>query len=120
MLHTAPEIKSCVGILFSFAQGNLARDRVRNRATNSQEWQKDDNPLPGTGETCAEWCVCEPTTICESPDDQYLETVFENLRQKFNLSEDAEMFHQKTDVLIWGFFLFNNDAGCTAFWATLQ
>ena len=26
-----------------------ARDRVQNPATNSQEWQEEENPLPGTG-----------------------------------------------------------------------
>ena len=37
-------------------------------------------------------------------DNQYLKKVFENLRQKLNLSDDADVLNEKTNVLIWGLF----------------
>ena len=35
----------------------------------------------------------------------YVERVFTNLRRKLNGTEDDEMFHLKTNVLIWGLFM---------------
>ena len=35
-------------------------------------------------------------------DQRYLEKVFTNLRQKFNLAEEAPVLDLKTNVLIWG------------------
>ena len=38
-------------------------------------------------------------------DNQYLEKVLKNLRQKLNLSRGAQVLNEKTNVLIWGLFM---------------
>ena len=73
-------------------------------------------------ETCAERCVCERsvgtgTSVrgienhlartrlgcrkMQISDNQQIEKVFHNLRQELNRSENADVLHEKTNVLIW-------------------
>ena len=127
VLHAAPGIKSWVGILFSLAQGNLRGTGSRTQQRILKSGRKKIIRFLAQGNVCGVVCVCErsvgagrPVQVFENQlartqldyhhmqisDDQYLEKVFENLRQKLNLSEDAEIFNQKTNVLIWGFFSF--------------
>ena len=56
MLHAARRIKSCVGILSSQALGPV-RDRVRNPAASSQEWQRNDNPFSSAWRPVRGVCV---------------------------------------------------------------
>ena len=39
------------------------------------------------------------------PEHGYVETFFTNLRKRLNQTEDDEVFHLKTNVLIWGLFM---------------
>ena len=67
----------------------LVRDNVRNRATTSQQWQKtrlDHNNM-------------------QISDCRYVEKVFENLRQKLSLVENADVLNEKTHVLIRGLLM---------------
>ena len=82
------------------------RDRVLNPAANSQEWPRDDNPFSSIGKTVRSVvCVRSSTRklvrgtenqlarkkldyhSMRISDNQYLEKVFKNLRQKLNRSE---------------------------------
>ena len=120
-----PEIQSWIQNSVSGSTGALVRDRVRNPATSSQEWQHD-NPCLRSTRTLVQRGACERAgsiwklvqgvadqlartrldfhrmQIC---DYQYVEKVFENLPQKLNHSRDAQVLNEKTNALIWGLFL---------------
>ena len=96
-------------------------NRVQNPAENSQECQKDVTPVFKFWETSAGLCVCERSSTGRSvrgienqlarkklgchdmqiSDNQDLEKVFTNIRQKLNRSENEKILDQKVNVLIW-------------------
>ena len=99
--------------------GTLVRDRVKNPATSSQEWQKD-NPCPGSTRKLVQSGPCERSgSIGEQvqgveiqlartrldfynvqiSDCQFVEKVFEKIRQK--LRRSSYELDAKTNVSIW-------------------
>ena len=111
----------------SSSTGTLVRDRVWNPATSSQEWQKDDPCPKEHKDTCAEWCVwafreyrdrCE-VHIMQISINRYLENVFENLRQKLNLSENADVLNEDQYIGLVIIHV-NNDECISSSWAELQ
>ena len=105
--------------------GKPPRDSSQNPTTHSQALQQDGNPFRGARKLVR-------SGVCERPgntgklvrgidnllertrveyhkmhisDYRCVERVFKNLRQKLNLSEDAQVLDLKTNVLIWGLFM---------------
>ena len=90
-------------------------------SVNSQEWQRDDNPISSSGRRVRG--VFERSSTgrlvrgienqlartkldyhsMQISDNQYLDKVFTNIRQKLNRSEKEQIFDQKVNVLICGF-----------------
>ena len=60
------------------------------------------------------------TTICKSPTFNTFEKAFKNFRQKLNLSKDAQVLNERTNVLICGFFNVDKGESISSSWAKLQ
>ena len=53
-------------------------------------------------------------------DNQFLENVFKNLRQKVNLYENAEILSEKKNVIVLRIIDVNNDESISSSWAKLR
>ena len=103
--------------------GTLVRDRVKNPATSSQEWQKD-NPCPGSTRKLVQSGTCERSGSIgkqvqgvenqlartrldfhnvQISDCQFVEKVFEKIRQK--LRRSSYELDGKTNVSILRLFM---------------
>ena len=101
------------------------RENRHTRNARQEEWQKDD-PCLGSTRTFAQSGVCERSGSTgksvrgvenqlartrldyhslQISDCRYVDNVFENLRQKLSLMENADVLNEKTNVLIWGLFM---------------
>ena len=138
VFHTVqgPELRRCS---VPGSTKNPVSDRVRNSATNSQEWQRDDNPFRCTVKP-VRGGVCERSRSTRKPvrgaenqlartrldhhkmhisDYQYFEKVFKNVRQRLNRLEDDQNDGSNSQCINLEITCVSNES-ISSSWAKLQ
>ena len=117
----------------------LVRNNNQDPTAYSQERRQDDTLSSGTGKLVqsgestssastrklvrGDDIQIERTWLefhnVEISDYQHLETVFTNLQQKLNLAKETPVLNMKTNRLIWGIFVDDDESRCSS-WTKLH